>query len=220
MKFFKKKKDIDKIDPDHFRVTIFGSARIKRGEPRYNQIRTLAKMLGEKGIDIVTGGGPGLMQAASAGHNEGTKKAKNKSHSIGLLIKLPTEQKTAEFLDIKKEFQRFSGRLDRFMELSNVFVVAPGGIGTTLEFFYTLQLIQVKQTCNVPIILIGDMWPPLIRWLENWPLKKKFMGKEDLNSIVLAKNNQEAMKMIEIAHKKFNSGDKNICLNSKKYKLQ
>ena len=114
-------------------------------------------MLGEKGIDVVTGGGPGLMQAASAGHNAGMKNSKKESHSIGLLIKLPKEQKTAEFLNIKNEFQRFSNRLDRFMELSNIFVVAPGGIGTTLEFFYTLQLIQVKQTCNVPVILLGNI---------------------------------------------------------------
>ena len=97
------------------------------------------------------------MQAASAGHNAGMKNSKKESHSIGLLIKLPKEQKTAEFLNIKNEFQRFSNRLDRFMELSNIFVVAPGGIGTTLEFFYTLQLIQVKQTCNVPVILLGNI---------------------------------------------------------------
>ena len=183
IKNFFKKKPTNEINDDHFRVTIFGSARIKKGDPRYNQVKSLAKMLGEKGIDIVTGGGPGLMQAASIGHNLGMKNSKTPSHSIGLLIKLPKEQKTAEFLDIKKEFQRFSGRLDRFMELSNVFVVAPGGIGTTLELFYTLQLIQVKQTCNVPIILLGTMWPPLIKWLENYPLKNNLM-----NNIVVLKD--------------------------------
>ena len=219
--FKKKQLEIEEeLMKEHFRVTIFGSARIKKGDPKYKQVRTLAKMLGEKGIDIVTGGGPGLMQAATAGHKEGAKKANNNSHSIGLLIKLPHEQKTAEFLDIKREFQRFSGRLDRFMELSNVFVVAPGGIGTTLEFFYTLQLIQVKHTCNVPIILIGKMWPPLIKWIEEWPLKENFLNKEDLNSIFLAKNNQEAIKMIEKAYTYYKSGNKNICLNSKKYKLE
>ena len=159
----------------HFRVTIFGSARIKKGDTRFNQVKSLAKMLGEKGIDIVTGGGPGLMQAASIGHNLGMKISKKESHSIGLLIKLPREQKTAEFLNIKKEFSKFSNRLDDFMELSNVFVVAPGGIGTTLELFYTLQLIQVKQTCNVPVILLGNMWAPLIKWLEKYPIKNKLM---------------------------------------------
>ena len=203
----------------HFRVTIFGSARINKGDTRFNQVKSLAKMLGEKGIDIVTGGGPGLMQAASIGHNLGMKISKKESHSIGLLIKLPREQKTAEFLNIKKEFYKFSNRLDDFMELSNVFVVAPGGIGTTLELFYTLQLIQVKQTCNVPVILLGKMWSPLIKWMENYPIKNKLMNKEDLNSVFLAKNSEEAMKMITQAHEHYKKGDKNICLNYKRYKL-
>ena len=203
----------------HFRVTIFGSARINKGDTRFNQVKSLAKMLGEKGIDIVTGGGPGLMQAASIGHNLGMKISKKESHSIGLLIKLPREQKTAEFLNIKKEFHKFSNRLDDFMELSNVFVVAPGGIGTTLELFYTLQLIQVKQTCNVPVILLGKMWLPLIKWMENYPIKNKLMNKEDLGSVFLAKNSEEAMKMITQAHEHYKKGDKNICLNYKRYKL-
>ena len=203
----------------HFRVTIFGSARINKGDTRFNQVKSLAKMLGEKGIDIVTGGGPGLMQAASIGHNLGMKISKKESHSIGLLIKLPREQKTAEFLNIKKEFYKFSNRLDNFMELSNVFVVAPGGIGTTLELFYTLQLIQVKQTCNVPVILLGNMWLPLIKWMENYPIKNKLMNKEDLGSVFLAKNSEEAMKMITQAHEHYKKGDKNICLNYKRYKL-
>ena len=153
------------------------------------------------------------------GHNLGMKISKKESHSIGLLIKLPREQKTAEFLDIKKEFYKFSNRLDDFMELSNVFVIAPGGIGTTLELFYTLQLIQVKQTCNVPVILLGNMWAPLIKWLEKYPIKNKLMNKEDLNSVFLAKNSEEAMKMITQAHEHYKKGDKNICLNYKRYKL-
>lgn len=215
-----KKKVIKKeLAKKHFRVTIFGSARIKKGDTRFNQVKSLAKMLGERGIDIVTGGGPGLMQAASIGHNLGMKISKKESHSIGLLIKLPREQKTAEFLNIKKEFSKFSNRLDDFMELSNVFVVAPGGIGTTLELFYTLQLIQVKQTCNVPVILLGNMWAPLIKWLEKYPIKNKLMNKEDLNSVFLAKNSEEAMKMISQAHEHYKKGDKNICLNYKRYKL-
>jgi len=215
---FKKKKS--EIDKNHFRVTIFGSARIKKNDARYEQVKSLAKMLGESGIDIVTGGGPGLMQAASVGHNAGMKNSKKDSHSIGLLIKLPNEQKTATFLNIKKEFERFSNRLDKFMELSNVFVVAPGGIGTTLELFYTLQLIQVKQTCNVPVILIGKMWKPLIQWLKDYPVKNQLMNIADLDSIFLAENNGEAMKIINKAHQHFNKGDKNLCLNLKKYKLK
>jgi len=202
-----------------FRVTIFGSARIKKGDARYNEIKALSKMLGEKGIDIVTGGGPGLMMAAHQGHEIGRKKSGKKSHSIGLMIELPHEQKESKNLDIKKKFKRFSNRLDNFMNISNVFVVATGGIGTILELFYTLQLIQVKQTCNVPVILLGNMWPDLIKWLEKWPLKNKMISKEDLHSLFLARDCKEAMKMINNAYKEFKKGDKNYCLNYKKYKL-
>ena len=111
-------------------------------------------MLGEKGIDIVTGGGPGSMMAANEGHKIGRKKSGKISKSIGLLIKLPKDQKVSKYLDIKKEFNRFSRRLDKFMNLSNAFVVTPGGFGTILELFYTIQLIQVKQTCDVQVILL------------------------------------------------------------------
>ena len=201
-----------------FRVVIFGSARIKKGDERYREIKSLAKMLGEHGIDVVTGGGPGLMMAANEGHRQG-KKGKNKSHSIGLNIKLPREQKANKSLDITKTFSRFSNRLDSFMLLSNVIVVAPGGVGTLLEFLYSWQLIQVKHTCHIPIILLGKQWPPLIKWVEQYPLKNKFLNKEDMSSLFLAKNTKEAMKMIETAHKEFKSGNKKFCLNYKKYKL-
>src|SRR3989344_9045117 len=93
MKIAKSEKDFEKlIKEDHFRVTIFGSARIKRGDKRYKQIYELARMIGELGIDVVTGGGPGIMEAASRGHKEGVKNSKITSHSIGLGIKLPHEQ--------------------------------------------------------------------------------------------------------------------------------
>lgn len=209
----------NEIKKNDFRVTVFGSARIKKDDPYYKQIASLSEMLGEKGIDIVTGGGPGLMEAASQGHSKGRKKGKNGSHSIGLLIRLPKEQKESKFLNIKKEFKRFSSRLDHFMNLSNVFVVATGGVGTILEFFYTLQLIQVKQTCNVPIILLGPMWPPLIQWMEKYPVKNGRMNKEDLNPIFLAKDTKEAMKIIEKTHEEFLKGNDNFCLNYRKYTL-
>lgn len=119
----------------HFRVAIFGSARIKKGDPIYELVYTLAKMISKSGMDIVTGGGPGLMNAASEGHHAGQKG--NKLHSIGLRINLPKEDKQATHLDVKKEFHRFSNRLDNFMRLSNIVVVASGGVGTLLELFYT-----------------------------------------------------------------------------------
>lgn len=206
-----------KLNPKHFRVAIFGSARIEENDAVYKQVYKLARDLGEKGIDVVTGGGPGLMEAANAGHKMGSKKTK--AHSFGLGIKLPREQKFNDSLDEKETFMRFTNRLDRFMLLSNAVVVAPGGVGTLLELFYTWQLVQVKHICHIPIILLGNQWDELIDWLEKWPLKKKYFEKEDLELLFLAKNSKEAMKVIDKAYEEFKNGNKDFCLNYKKYKL-
>lgn len=117
----------------HFRVAIFGSARIEKEDPIFLQVYNLAKKIGEEGMDIVTGGGPGLMNAASEGHHAGRRDTK--AHSVGLRINLPMEEKERFHLDIKKEFKRFSHRLDGFMEISDTVVVASGGVGTLLELF-------------------------------------------------------------------------------------
>jgi uncharacterized protein (TIGR00730 family) len=204
-----------RINKNHFRVTIFGSARLKRNDRIYKQVYNLAKMLAKENIDIVTGGGPGLMDAASRGHYAGGKG--NNSHSIGLTIRLPKEQHDAYHLDIKEDFGKFSGRLDTFMKLSNVVVVAPGGVGTILEFFYTWQLVQVHQICEIPIILFGDMWPGLIDWVKKNPLKKKLLNPGDLNNILIVKNSNEVIKIVKHAKKTFESG-KHVCNNLSKYK--
>ena len=200
-----------------FRVAIFGSARIRKNDEIYKQIYEIGKVLGEKGIDVVTGGGPGLMNAASAGHKAARKG--NGSHAIGLNIKLPRRQIINANINLKKEFGRFSRRLDNFMLLSNAVVVAPGGLGTLLEFFYTLQLMQVEQICNIPVILVGDMWKGLIEWLRKQPMKKKYFEEKDLNFIFIAKNTDEVLAIIEKARESFKKGDKNFCFNYKKYKF-
>lgn len=207
----------EELKENKFRVTIFGSARAKKGDSEYKQIYQLAEMLGDKGIEIVTGGGPGIMEAASRGHRKG-RNSKN-VHNIGLAINLPFEQRINNSVDVSKEFKHFSNRLDNFMLLSNVIVVAPGGVGTLLELFYTWQLVQVKHICNIPIILLGNMWPDLIKWLEKSPLKKGFIQKNDLKLLFLAKNCPEAMKMIKKAYEEYKKGSKNYCLNYEKYKL-
>jgi len=180
----------------HFRVAIFGSARIKRNDKNYKLISELAELIGERNMDIVTGGGPGIMEAANKGHKKGTKTA----HSFGLLIKLPRKQKTNKFLDIKKDFHRFSKRLDEFMRLSNAVVVAPGGIGTLLELVYAWQLLQVKKISDVPIILLGEQWKGLLKWMEKYQLKHKYIKKKDLQLVSVAKNVQEAMMIIDNTH--------------------
>lgn len=200
-----------------FRVAIFGSARVKRGDATYKLVYDLAKRIGKADMDIVTGGGPGLMEASSKGHRAGNKH--HKAHAVGLLIKIGLEEKNNKHLDIKKEFARFSDRLDHFMTLSNAVVVAPGGLGTLLELFYTWQLVQVKQICNIPIILLGDSYKELIQWVKKGPLKHKYLNPEDLEPIFFAKDDQQAMAIIAEAHKKYKEGGKNICLNMTKYKV-
>lgn len=206
------------IDKKHFRVAIFGSARIKPNDSRYKQIYSLAKRIAGAGFDVVTGGGPGIMEAANKGHREGRRKGKQ-VHSFGLNIMLPQEQAANKHLDIKRDFKRFSTRLDYFMNLSNVVVVAPGGVGTLLEFFYTWQLIQVKHICSIPIIFMGDMWPELIDWIEKWPLKKRLLDRHDLHPLFLAKHCSEAMKIIKKTHQDYIDGGADFCTNYKKYKI-
>lgn len=205
----------------HFRVAIFGSARIRANDPRYNQIYNLARMIAAEGIDIVTGGGPGIMEAANRGHQAGHSRAKtpNGSHSIGLTIQIPEAQGENHHLDIKKDFERFSGRLDYFMKLSNVVVVAPGGVGTLLEFLYTWQLVQVRHICNTPIILLGRMWPDLMTWIRDYPLKQKLISPDDIHPIFLANHCKKAMKIIKRTHEHFQKAGPDECINFKKYKI-
>ena len=181
-----------------FTVAIFGSARIRQNDPSYRRVYRLGKWIGAKGFDVVTGGGPGLMDAASKGHQEGRKSLG--ARSVGLNIILPREQKANRHLDIKTEFPRFSERLDTFMFLANVVVVGPGGIGTLLELLYAWQLIQVRDVDDVPIILIGDMWPELVDWVRRWPLRRRLLSQADLDHLLLVRDIPEAMRIIEAAY--------------------
>jgi predicted Rossmann-fold nucleotide-binding protein len=127
-------------------------------------------------------------------------------HGIGLQIKLPHEQRDSKHLDIKAEFSRFSQRLDTFVALADVVVVAPGGVGTMLELCYVWQLMQVHQTRKLPIILLGDMWPEFVAWVRHWPLKHKMLDKMDVDMLYLAKDSGEAMRIIGAAHDEFKRG--------------
>lgn len=207
----------EELKKRRFRVTIFGSARTKPNSSDYKLVYTLGKLLGERGIDLVTGGGPGTMEASSKGHKAGRKNKKTKT--IGLGIKLPKQQKFNKSIDIRKQFKRFSNRLDNFMLLSNAIVITPGGVGTLLEFFYAWQLMQVNQICHIPIILLGKQWPSLIKWLEKQVLTRKMFDKKDINLLFLANDCNEALKVIDKAYYGHKSGDKNFCLNHKKYRV-
>ncbi len=213
-------KTLKKENGKHFRVAIFGSAKIGEGDKVYKQVSDLAKALGEKGVDVITGGGPGLMQAANEGHRLGTTKTKNKARSIGIGVELPWHQQFNNGVEYKQRFNRFSKRLDEFMLLSNAVVVAPGGLGTILELFYTWQLVQVHHICNIPIILMGDTWKGLLKWIKTEPLANEYLEKIDFNLVFHVKDSKEAMKLIEDSYDHFKKDGKNFCLNYKKYKLK
>jgi len=201
---------------NHFRVAIFGSARIKKGDKTYKLVYNLAKLIGKEGMDVVTGGGPGLMDAASQGHYSGDKN--NKARSIGLTIHLPREQRDSYHLEIKKEFHQFSKRLDNFMYLSNAVVVAPGGVGTLLEFLYAWQLVQVHKVKEIPIILLGDHWHELLDWIKRNPVKHKLIGVNELEPVFCVKTAEDAMRIIRQARDAYKLGDKDICKKLKSLK--
>jgi len=147
-----KKNLLSIVNDGRFRVALFGSARIKPEDFVYQEVVELAKRITKDGFDIVTGGGPGAMEAASYGHQLATK-SDDLGKTIGINIQLPFEQHPNKYLDFTETASTFSSRLDTFMLLSHVFVVTPGGIGTLLELFYTWQLMQVGHICKTPIIL-------------------------------------------------------------------
>ena len=189
--------DLDKlvteIGSDYFRVSIFGSARIKPETHEYKQVYELAKKLVKNKVDIVTGGGPGLMEAA----NLGAKDVKSKSKSFGLHIDLPFETSPNEHLDITYHHKRFSSRLDEFMRISHAVIVTPGGIGTVLELLYTWQLIQVNHISKRPVILLGDMWNGLIEWMKSEPLRKCLMDGSDFDHIKVVQNIDDVVILLK-----------------------
>jgi hypothetical protein len=199
----------------HYRVAIFGSARIEEGDKDYSDVFSIARGLADAGFDIVTGGGPGLMQAANAG----SRSARTKSHSIGLNISLPREQEPNPFLDIKEEFSRFSSRLDTFMELSDAVIVAPGGIGTLLELFYSWQLVQVKYICDIPIILYGEIWTNLLFWLKNEVMERNLFSKEDMHMIFHVTEPQQVVTLMKKIHSD-RLQEEHACKNFSKYRIE
>jgi len=209
----------ERKDRRHYKVIIFGGSRVKMYDSTYKKVKHLAEMLGERGMDVVTGGGPGLMQAANEGHRLGSKKGRHRVHSIGIGVKMLWNQKFNRSVQYKEEFNRFSRRLDEFMLLSNAVVVAPGGLGTTLELFYAWQLVQVHNICNIPIILMGKRWRELLRWIKREGVLKKYLSADDYKLVFCVETPKQAMKIIEESYKAFRAGGKNFCLNYRKYKV-
>jgi uncharacterized protein (TIGR00730 family) len=147
---------------DRYRVTIFGSARVPKDHWVYLAVRDLAEEFTRLGCDIVTGGGPGLMQAA----NEGVRLADRDGtrHSVGIRVELPFEQDVNAFVTQAFEHRTFFTRLHQFVLMSDAFVVVPGGIGTVLETMMIWQLLQVRKLHDTPLILAGKMYAELVAW--------------------------------------------------------
>jgi uncharacterized protein (TIGR00730 family) len=195
--------DLDQIQPErveHYRVSIFGSSRIRRGDPIYEEVKTLSAALARMGVDIVTGGGPGLMEAANAGAVEGKS---GKTRSYGLAIHLPSEEAANPFVDKVFRHRTFFSRLHHFIRLSSAFIVMPGGIGTALELFMVWQLLQVKHMKNHPLILVGTMWPGLIEWLQGSMLERGLVSPTDFDVIKVVGSSDEAIPIIRESHERW-----------------
>lgn len=145
----------------NYRVTIFGSARLKPGTPAYEGVKKLAAELTGMGCDILTGGGPGMMQAANEGAHSVDPSGRR---SVGINIELPFEQSVNPFVTQAFTHRTFFSRLHHFMIASDAFIVTPGGIGSLLELSLAWQLLQVHHLYNTPLILVGKMWTGLVDW--------------------------------------------------------
>src|SRR5436305_2891638 len=196
--------DLDQIQPErveHYRVSIFGSSRIRRGDPIYDEVKKLSFELAQLGIDIVTGGGPGLMEAANSGAIEG--QIESRARSFGLAIHLPTEEGANPFVNKVFRHRTFFSRLHHFVRLSSAFIVMPGGIGTALELFMVWQLVQVKHVTEHPVILVGKMWEGLIDWIRETMVGNGLVSPSDIDTISIVSSSEEAIPIIRASYERY-----------------
>jgi len=171
-------------------ITIFGSARVEPGEPVYELARTVAHRLGEAGFDVITGGGPGVMQAA----NQGAKEAG--ALSVGLNIDLPFEQGPNAYQDIALNFHYFFTRKIMFVRYATGFVVLPGGFGTLDELFEALVLIQTHKIRNFPVVLVGTAyWTPLVDWLRERLVADAYIAAADVDLVAVTDDPDEVVRL-------------------------
>ncbi|WP_456400195.1 LOG family protein [Persephonella sp.] len=172
-------------------VTFYGSARVKEGDKYYEAARELAKKLVDKGFSIITGGGPGIMEAGNRGAKEGGGK------SVGLNINLPMEQHPNKYATVTINFRYFFARKVMFNKYATAYVLFPGGYGTLDELTETLVLIQTKKLKPFPIILYGsEFWEGLVKWIEEVVLKNKFIAEEDFKLFTISDNLDEIVDII------------------------
>ena len=181
-------------------VSIFGSARSKPGSRDYKMAEEIAYLLTKKGFGIITGGGPGIMEAANKGaHFAGGK-------SVGLNINLPFEQVPNPFIDPDKliDFDHFFVRKVMFMKYAQGYIVLPGGFGTLDEMFEAITLVQTHKQVSFPIVMVDkSYWGGLVKWIEEKLVADNKISAEDINIFKLVDTPQEAIEVIEEFYKKY-----------------
>ena len=159
-------------------VSIFGSARVAPGSPYYELTERTARLLSDSGFSVISGGGPGIMEAANKGAYFG------KSPSVGLNIQLPHEQQTNPYQDISQTFRHFFARKYMFVRFASAYVVMPGGFGTLDELMEALTLIQTGKARKIPLILVGsDFWGGMIDWFKARLVEENMVDPEDIDLI-------------------------------------
>ncbi len=180
---------VDRIDRPA--VTIFGSARMRRDDPVYAQARETARRFAERGWAVVTGGGPGVMEAANRGAQEAG------GLSVGFNIELPHEQRSNPYLDISLRFRHFYVRKTMFVKAAEGFVVFPGGFGTVDELFEALTLIQTGKVFHFPVVLVGsDYWEELLGWVRGELLADGMISLEDLDLLYVTDDLNDAVTQV------------------------
>jgi hypothetical protein len=178
-------------------VSIFGSSRLNKSNPLYKLTQRLAYLLSKEGYAIITGGGPGLMEAANKGATEAG------GESIGLNIQIPQEQKPNRYVKRLLDFHYFFCRKVMFVKYARAFVILPGGYGTLDELFESLNLVQTLRINPFPIILVDSQyWHSLIDWMKTTVLKKGCISKEDLRIFYLVDKPQKVIEIIRDFYKK------------------
>lgn len=173
-------------------VTIFGSSRSHPNSANYKTAEKVAQLLVENGFNVISGGGPGIMEAA----NKGAAEAGGKS--VGLHIHLPKEQKPNKYANVRLDFKYFFIRKVMFVKYAVAYVIMPGGFGTLDELFESLTLIQTKRIKSFPVILIDSQyWKGLMDWIRGTLLKEKLISESDLDLLSLVDTPEEAVRIIK-----------------------
>jgi uncharacterized protein (TIGR00730 family) len=177
-------------------VSIFGSARVRRSDPYYRLARRMASRLVREGFAVITGGGPGIMEAANRGAQEAG------GLSIGCNIELPFEQDLNDYVDLGMQFRYFFVRKTMFVKYAEAFCIFPGGLGTLDELFESLTLIQTGKIEHFPVVLVGtDYWKGLFNWIRSQPLAEGKVAAADLNLVTLTDDIEEACAAILTRHR-------------------